>query len=93
MTPVRPAHKAQSARLTELATTNTRTIKIGSKNRYDEKYSLSVTEMREWPDEVRAGSVSLAATRVCQRSLSAMIVARERIAPSRYRVCGIGKFT
>jgi hypothetical protein len=58
MTPVRPAHKAQSARLTELATTNTRTIKIGSKNRYDEKYSLSVTEMREWPDEVRAGSVS-----------------------------------
>ena len=40
MTTVRPAHKAQGARLTELATTNTRTIKIGSKNRYDGKYSL-----------------------------------------------------
>jgi hypothetical protein len=50
---------SQSAdRLTELATTNTRTIKIGSKNRYDEKNSLSVAEMRERPDEVRAGSVS-----------------------------------
>jgi hypothetical protein len=58
MTTVRPAHNAQGARATELATTNTRTIKIGSKNRYDEKYSLSVAEMREGPDEVRAGSVS-----------------------------------
>ena len=52
MTTVRPAHKAQGTRLTELATTNTRTIKIGSKNRYDEKYSLSVAEMREGSDEV-----------------------------------------
>jgi hypothetical protein len=58
MTTVRPAHKARRTRLTELATTITRTIKIGLKNRYDEKYSLSVAEMREGPDEVRAGSVS-----------------------------------
>jgi hypothetical protein len=58
MTTVRPAHKARGARLTQLATTITRTIKIGSKNRYDGKYSLSVAEMHEEPDDVRAGSVS-----------------------------------
>ena len=53
-----PGSQSAGRRLTELATTNSRTIKIGSKNRYDEKYSLSVAEMREGPDEVRAGSVS-----------------------------------
>jgi hypothetical protein len=57
MTTIRPAHKAQGARLTELATTNTRTIKIGSKNRYDGKYSLPWPRCAR-PDEVRAGSVS-----------------------------------
>jgi hypothetical protein len=58
MTTVCPAHKARGARLTELATTVTRAIKVGSTSRRNVKHFISVADVREEHDDMRDGSVS-----------------------------------
>jgi hypothetical protein len=58
MNAVRPAQKARGARMTGLATTITRAIEVRSTSRYDGRHLLSAAEIREEPDDVRAGGVA-----------------------------------